>query len=327
MSTALRASRTSPRKTRRSEASERRAGLQWLTVALAALAFGCSFESAGSGGADAGSGKASGGRDGGSAAADASEAPPPTSTSTPTPSADGGSAKVCRIATLGFRGEWGNGDVFANWLKGESTQGTTPLEDRVLTADLLSAYQIIVVEDVRPGQQGQPGVGQGIGRSYSADEVEALRQWVAQGGGLMTLTGYATNSSEIANVNALLASFGMSYGTTAILGAGGGTTPVTHWADHPLAKGITQIGVNNGYPVQGDGATLIAWEPTPGQYDVGRALEYQSGHVLVWGDEWITYNSEWNQHPDYQVSQFWINILNWLSPISQCEAPIPIGPN
>ncbi len=325
MSTPFRAHRTSHRKTQHSEASERRAGLRWLTVALAALAFGCSFESAGSGGADGVGGRVSGGRDGGSAAVDAS-APPPTST--PTPSADGGSAaKVCQIATLGYRGEWGNGNVFADWLKGESTQGTTPLEDQVLTADLLSAYQIIVVEDVRPGQQGQHGIGQGIGRSYSADEVEALRQWVAQGGGLMTLTGYATDSSEIAIVNALLASFGMSYGTTAILGTGGGTTPVTHWADHPLAQGITRIGVNNGYPVQGDGATLIAWEPNPGQYDVGRAVEYQSGHVLAWGDEWITYDSEWNQHPDYQVSQFWVNILNWLSPTSQCQAPIPIGPN
>lgn len=318
MSTALRLNRTLPLETQRSEASERRAGLiRWLTVPLAALAFGCSFESAGSGGA-------SGGNDGGSAAADASAAPPPTST----PSADGGStAEICQIATLGFRGEWGNGDVFADWLNDESTQGTTPLEDQVLTLDLLSAYQIIVVEDVRPGQQGQHGIGQGIGRSYSADEVEALRQWVAQGGGLMTLTGYATDASEIANVNALLASFGMSYGSTAILGTGGGTTPVTHWADHPLAKGITQIGVNNGYPVQGDGATLFAWEPNPGQYDVGRAVEYQSGHVLAWGDEWIAYDSEWNQHPDYQVSQFWINVLNWLSPTSQCQAPIPIGPN
>lgn len=143
----------------------------------------------------------------------------------------------------------------------------------------------------------------------------------------MTLTGFA-DPSEITNVNALLAPFGLSYGSTQILfGGGGATVPVTHWGDHPLAKGITEVGVDDGYPVQGDGAALIAWEPSQGQYDVGRAVEYQGGHVFAWGDEWISYDSEWKLHPDYQVAQFWINILTWLSPTSVCQAPIPTGPN
>ncbi len=322
MPTALRVHHASHMNTRHSKAFEPRAGARWLAMALAALAFGCSsLSGGGQNGGDRGT--SSSGADGGSAAGDASS----TNILTPSPSADGGSGtKICQVATLGYRGSWGSGDIFADWLKGQSVQGTAQLQDQVLTADLLSSYQLVVVEDVRAGQQGQVGVGQGIGRSYSTDEVEALRQWVAQGGGLMTLTGYA-DSSEITNVNSLLAPFGLSYGSTSILNSGGSTTPVTHWADHPLAQGITEVGVANGYPVQGDGATLIAWEPTQGQYDVARAVEYQSGRVFAWGDEWITYDSEWKQHTDYQVAQFWINILNWLSPTSQCQAPIPTGPN
>ncbi len=47
------------------------------------------------------------------------------------------------------------------------------------------------------------------------------------------------------------------------------------------------------------------------------------GHVLVWGDEWITYDSEWSAHPDYQVQALWINVLKWLSPATECQVPLP----
>jgi len=45
--------------------------------------------------------------------------------------------------------------------------------------------------------------------------------------------------------------------------------------------------------------------------------------VEVWGDEWITYNSEWIEHPDYQVERFWVNSIKWLSPINECQVPVP----
>ena len=52
-------------------------------------------------------------------------------------------------------------------------------------------------------------------------------------------------------------------------------------------------------------------------------LEY---HVIVFGDEWITYDSEWSQdqHPEYQVEQFWLNIFKWLSPSDECQVPIVV---
>jgi hypothetical protein len=235
-----------------------------------------------------------------------------------------GSGQVCRIATLGFAGQWGQGNVFTDWLQTKSSQGTTSIADAVLTADLLAPYQVIVVQDVRAGSPGQAGVGMGIGRTYSAAEIEVLRGWVAQGGGLMTLIGYA-DASEITNVNALLQPFGLSYGSNGILfGGGGNTAPVTHFTDHPIAAGVTRIGVDNGYPVLG-GGTVVAFEPNPGQSDVGRALDAGNGHVFAWGDEWITYNSEWTTHPDYQVARFWANAFTWLTRSYGCQVPLPPG--
>ena len=50
---------------------------------------------------------------------------------------------------------------------------------------------------------------------------------------------------------------------------------------------------------------------------------YGTGHLLVWGDEWITYNSEWSGHPDYQVTLFWLNMIKWLTPAKECQVAIP----
>ena len=207
--------------------------------------------------------------------------------------------------------------------------GVDSLGDSVLTPALLAQYQVIIIQDAREGSPGQSGVGKGVGRAFTDDEVAAVKQWVKNGGGLATLLGYA-DSSETINVNRLLASFGLSYGTEQILqgghdGTGGwATAKVTHWGTHPIADGISVIGVDSGYAVLGEG-TLVAWEAEPDHWPVARAVESGNGRVFVWADEWITYNSEWTSHPDYQVQQLWLNILRWLTPTAQCEVSNEIG--
>ncbi|MGE0791781.1 MAG: hypothetical protein AB7S26_39260 [Sandaracinaceae bacterium] len=209
------------------------------------------------------------------------------------------------IATLGIAGEWGNGDVFAAWLDARSDIGATALTDQVLTPELLEPYQVIVAEDIR-------------GREYSASEVDALRQWIEAGGGFMTLIGYG-DPSERTNVNALLMPSGIQYDATPIL-AGSPTVPITTWHPHPVSMSVTQVGVDNGYEVIGAG-TVIAEE---GGFDVLRAVELGQGKVLVWGDEWITYDSEWTGHPEYQLERFWLNAIKWLTPQDECQVPILI---
>ncbi|MDI1481236.1 hypothetical protein [Polyangium sp. y55x31] len=224
---------------------------------------------------------------------------------------DVGNDGICdclRIATLGLPGQWGNGDVFAQWLDTRSDNGAVSLNDQVLTKDLLDKYQVIVAQNLSE-----------LGRAYSAEEVTALSDWVKAGGGFMTLIGYG-DPSERTNVNTLLAAFGMSYAAQQILPKNGGATiPVTNWVMHPVTNGVTRVGVDNGYPVEGTGQTLA----TEQGYDLLKAQEVGSGHVLMWGDEWITYDTEWTEHPEYQLELFWLNAIKWLTPAKNCQVTIP----
>ncbi|HEU5073111.1 MAG TPA: hypothetical protein VFU02_03045 [Polyangiaceae bacterium] len=222
---------------------------------------------------------------------------------------DVGGDGVCdclRIATLGVPGMWGEGDVFDAWLDSRSNNGAVDLGDAVLSAETLSPYHVIVAQDLSANH------------AYSAEEVQALDAWVKAGGGFMTLIGFA-DPDVLDNVNTLLASFGLSYGPDSILPRRGGeTVPVTEWLEHPVTAGISLIGMDNGYPVQG--GTPIAMEQG---FEVLTPFETELGHVLVWGDEWITYNSEWTEHPEYQVELFWVNSIKWLTAVSDCQVPIP----
>jgi hypothetical protein len=224
---------------------------------------------------------------------------------------DVGQDGICdclRIATLGEPGRWGQGDIFSAWLDARSDNGAVHLHDAVLEAAELDKHQVIVVQDVSV-----------LSRSYAQSEIDALRAWVEAGGGLMTLIGY-DDPDEIPNVNSLLAPLGLSYGSQPILQKQGGSTiPVTGWVAHPTTQGVSRIGVDNGYPVQG-GPQTVASE---GGFDVAKAVEVGAGHVFVWGDEWITYDSEWSGHPEYQVELFWLNVIKWLTPVDQCQVAIP----
>lgn len=221
---------------------------------------------------------------------------------------DVGMDGVCdclRIATLGVAGSAGVGGVFSAWLDARSTLGATDLGDAVLTPALLSGYQVILSQDISGGH------------ARSAAEVAALEAWIRAGGGFMTLIGYA-DASERTTVNLLLAPSGVQYGPEPILYGGGVTVPVNTWHPHAVSAMVTRLGIDNGYPVVG-GGTVVAEE---GGYVVLRAAELGVGHVLVWGDEWISFDSEWVGHPDYEVERFWLNSLKWLSPPTECQVPI-----
>jgi hypothetical protein len=211
------------------------------------------------------------------------------------------------IATLGLAGTWGNGDVFATWLSARSNNGAADLADQTLTPELLAKYQVIVAQDVHSNH------------AYTDAEAQALFAWVKAGGGFMTLIGYAETGEE-ANVNRLLAPFSMSYADREVLPArGNATIPITDWVAHPIDQGVTAVGVDQGCPVQGMG-TVIARN---GSYDMALAQEVLPGHVFMWGDEWITYDSEWQQRTDYQVELLWVNAIKWLTKVSTCQVPIP----
>lgn len=210
------------------------------------------------------------------------------------------------IATIGTLGTWGDGgNVFSDWLSTRSPRGFVALGDEKLTDDLLRPFQVIVVLNASTVDGHH---------SFSKSEIAALERWVRAGGGVMTTTGYTWNEAvEQENVNLLLAPFGMSYSTTKLELDG----YAQNWLVHPLTEEISNIYVENGVEPAGPDDTTLAYI---GDDQVAlQATEADRGRVVVWGDEWITYDSQWEDVADQQVARFWVNILGWLSPPRVCQ--------
>jgi hypothetical protein len=234
---------------------------------------------------------------------------------------DVGMDGVCdclNIATLGQIGPWSNGgNVFASWLNARSPMGAVALDDQVLTDDLLRPFNVIV--SLHVGTMAIAGNNRMAAAHHVFTDAEAsvFQRWVENGGGAMTTIGYSGDEAqEVVNVNRLLTTVGMAYSTTA-LGLEGF---VTTWNPHPATMGISSINTQNGVEPAGGGTTLAVG---PGNRVALKVTEQVKGRVVVWGDEWITYDSEWRDVANQQVEHFWLNILKWLSPPNRCQVPIP----
>lgn len=235
---------------------------------------------------------------------------------------DAGNDGICdclNIGTIGRIGPWSDGgNIFTEWLNTRSPQPAVELGDQILTAELLAPLDLIVVlraDTAALDQDSSPAH-----HEFSPAEVAALEAWVRAGGGLMTTIGYQGDEvQEIVNVNRLLAPFTLGYDPEATNIASGF---IDQWdATHPIANGITQINVDNGIGPLSTQGTIVAHtnqsEPAlvASQADLGR--------VVVYGDEWITYDSEWQDVEEQQVELFWLNLFKWMSPPSECQVEIP----
>ncbi len=280
---------------------------------------------------------------------------------------DGGiscSSQCPPTATIGITGVWaatysngksGNvvttGDaVFLNWL---TTRGTNCVVQNLditganyLTATRIAPYQILIVLDIYHTQAdknsffntkktntGYPPY-QGSQRALLASEVNAVRDWVNSGGGLMTTIGIASTAAEMANANLLLNPVGIAYSLTDANILPGNSTITTFSTAAPIASQIT-TGVNT-LPVAGaagieglagrnlpaNSSTFSLYASAPngggrggygsGVYALGVAtIVNGQGHVNVWGDETITYDSAWSNSA-YQTQIYWNNVLTWL---------------
>lgn len=229
---------------------------------------------------------------------------------------DVGGDGICdclNIATVGIPGPWGEGNIFTDWLGSRSSVAVVNLGDAVLDDSILAPFQVIVFLNVGEASDG-------IGRQYTDTETDALQRWIASGGGIMTTIGYASYPEEVDNINRVLSPYSVGYDPTPVLQKQGNqTVPIVTWQTHAITEGVTAVGVDNGYEVIGDG-TYIAEEQNISMAEVTGSGE---GNIFVWGDEWICYNSEWQNLGDYQVERFWLNIIKWLTPEDECQVSIP----
>ena len=235
-----------------------------------------------------------------------------------------------------------------------------------LTADFLAQYDVIILQwMVADGIQyndGAPWV-------FSSDEVSALQTWVTNGGGVIALNGYqgTTTIVDVTATNQLLSFTDMQFDTDDVLdpmgpaGCGSdcycwggpvtlgsplpGTTTaqaisVGTWNQSgPIGKNVSDLGAYVARSITVKNAANVVVDESDSTHTYVAHEAIGKGHVLFYGDEWITYSGEWTgmsrclnfpydsgYDPCYQKSpaqvfqipQFWYNSIKFASSAVQC---------
>jgi hypothetical protein len=276
-----------------------------------------SGEPGGSGGSSAGAAGAAGSAEGG-AAGSSSGCVPTTAKETECngldddcngkiDDVDAGGDGVCDCLRIGIIGLPGSNPSsnFQSWLEalGTTVQRVNKVPDEAFDAALLASFDVAVFDRlVRP---------------YTDEEATALATWVSKGGGFVTMTGYTGSPAPDFYPNVLLAPYGLAYG-----GALSSATADTFFP-HPVTEGISSVTFLGGFvvtdtPVAGSKNTALAANAAG---TISFATEHGAGRGVVWGDEWIEYDSEWQKLP--QIQKLWVNIMSWVGPQDHCVVGKP----
>ncbi len=196
---------------------------------------------------------------------------------------------------------------FQQWLvaSGTSTQRIQTSANEPLTSATLAPFDVVILD--------------WLTREYTADEADIFASWVSAGGGVASMTGYDNTSSDW-YANTLLAPLDVAYSGPLLSG------PVVNFATHPVTAGLTSVTFSGGYAVSDLGGsasmrTPIAFLPGSPEVDAGVAVQLGKGRAIVWGDEWIEFDSEWSTLP--QIAQFWVQLFSWIAPKNKCELTPP----
>lgn len=247
-------------------------------------------------------------------------------------------------------GDNGNTNEFQTYMNtntnGKMTMMTTFTS---LTDALLGQYNIIILqalEDRTPSSQSNSVW------TFQQSDIDALEKWVKAGGAIIAMSGYGLNSDEVKPTNQLLSFSGISYGTgdtfttcpDNLCQCCNGSIPFSSWqssyTDNPaITHDLKEVGIYSGRPLSCTGSDCQVWatDPSTGGADVGVAQVVGQGRILAWGDEWVTYTSQWGltatpydnatNYPQcvgrtaqsvYNVPQFWNNVFKWVAPTATC---------
>jgi hypothetical protein len=243
------------------------------------------------------------------------------------------------IASIGMPGHTGFNDgqdstnAFTEYLDTQSSSTVDMYTTRpTLDADFLGKYDVIIVQWLVDGMSGGNGTGYW---TFSSAELAALKTWVQEGGGLITLSGYDASSQEVTPVNQLLGAVtDLSYGTADVLGSStsyclGETVPLGGWVQStPIGRGIHEVGAFHGRPVNAGSKATVDCQDS--QYVYAAHEDVGQGHVFAFTDEWVTYSSQWfgidagagcddaSANVVYQVPQFWFNAISYASQATEC---------
>jgi hypothetical protein len=247
--------------------------------------------------------------------------------------------------TTGFMPGVDNTKAFENWLNDKSSATASMVTThQKLTADFLAGFDVLILQDL---EDANPKTGSGPYWQFAADEVDAVAKWVNDGGGLIALTGYSGTANEVDPTNALLKFANISYNKDDVLSmcpdmttygpncwCVGGSVPMKGWtAGDPIAANIKEVGAYYGRTITAGADAAVVASVGTSKYAVSKTVG--KGKVFVFGDEWVTYTSQWGaplmqnsmmndpcymagamQH--YQVPQFWYNAIKWVAPPNTC---------
>jgi len=220
---------------------------------------------------------------------------------------DVGMDGICDCLSIALVGNEGANPSaeFQAWLEAQGTQvdriNTNPNEP--LDKATLEKYDIIILD--------------WLVRGYTADEAAATKDWIENGGGLMSMTGH-TNSQIVADrPNSLIKPMGLSYNTSKGFFSG----PITSFTDHPINAGLTSVSFFGGLYVDivDDGVGVNDSIMTLPQGPVGVVQDRVNGSLFIFGDEWVEFDSEWKNIP--QIKQFWVQVLAYIGPKEFCLLP------
>jgi hypothetical protein len=216
------------------------------------------------------------------------------------------------ISVLGQTG-WQPTADFEAWLQAQGSSVTRTTLDtlEVITDDFLAPYQVVILDRIT--------------REFSANEAAALGKFVGQDGrGMITLIGYNFDNNnpqpERERANTALAPFGLAYQGDYLQVLGLPTFDQTH----EVSMGITDVNYAGGMEMidtgaLGTSAVFATVTTSGGTFDGGMAHQTpdDGGRIIVWGDEWITFDTDWAGFAD--VESFWAHMLTWVSPQDFCR--------
>jgi uncharacterized membrane protein len=167
----------------------------------------------------------------------------------------------------------------------------------------LAAFDVVILEHLT--------------RTYTQAEAQALADWVAAGHGVLSLAGYANTATDGTRPSSLLAVLGLGYDTSSLLA---GTTPaaVSPLIAHPLMDGVANLEFFGGWAAvtpSSDGGPDAGAAVVVAMVDATHAAllarDYGAGRAAAWGDEWISYDSQFQANQGTQ--RFWNNAVLWLT--------------
>ena len=180
---------------------------------------------------------------------------------------------------------------------------------------------------------------------FTDQDAAALQDWVNNGGALITMSGYFSDTAvETQPLNQLLKPLGISYNGDDIYTScpdnmcycTDNSIPFGNWnaAFDELTHDLRYVGVFHGRSIECSGDCQIMAMDSTQKLKMGVAKTVGKGRVFAWSDEWVTYTSQWGltdgQYDSnaqcaghtaktmYSVPQFWYNVIRWVAPDNTC---------